>query len=252
MLTLALTGGIASGKSTAVRLFQEFVPDIVIFDCDASVKSLLDEPAIISELTSHFGNSIIDPETEKIIREKLRLEVFGNPEKRKLLESILHPRVREECLALKEKSSKQGARCFLADVPLLFENGFDFGYDQAITLANSRATQVARLKARNGWNDELIESVLAAQLPVEEKISRADIVFWKDDPGYFPGPDVWSAGGNPRTSGITQPPVAASCGRRMRSHAFLLSELPVDLGHVELADLPHELIERGGREHSWL
>ncbi len=180
MLTLALTGGIASGKSTAVRLFQEFVPDIVVFDCDASVKALLDTPEIISALSEHFGSSIIDPESGKIIREKLRLDVFGNPEKRQLLESILHPRVREECLALKEKSSKQGVRCFLADVPLLFENGFDFGYDQAITIATTRATQVARLKARNGWNDELIESVLAAQLPVEEKISRADIVFWND------------------------------------------------------------------------
>ncbi len=180
MLTLALTGGIASGKSTAVRLFQEFVPDIVVFDCDASVKSLLDTPEISSALSEHFGSSIIDPESGKIIREKLRLDVFGNHEKRQLLESILHPRVREECLALKEKSLIQGARCFLADVPLLFENGFDFGYDQAITIATTRATQVARLKARNGWNDDLIESVLAAQLPVEEKISRADIVFWND------------------------------------------------------------------------
>jgi transcription termination factor Rho len=180
MLTLALTGGIASGKSSAVQLFQEFVPDIVVFDCDASVKTLLEMPEIISKLTESFGSGIVDSETGKMIREKLRLEVFGNPEKRKLLESILHPIVREECLALKEISAKQGVRCFLADVPLLFENGFDFGYDQAITIATTRATQVARLKARNGWNDELIDSVLAAQLPVDEKISRADIVFWND------------------------------------------------------------------------
>ena len=137
-------------------------------------------PKIISKLTESFGSEIVDSETGKIIREKLRLEVFGNPEKRKLLESILHPYVREECLALKEISAKQGVRCFLADVPLLFENDFDFGYDQAITIATTRATQVARLKARNGWNDELIDSVLAAQLPVDEKISRADIVFWND------------------------------------------------------------------------
>jgi transcription termination factor Rho len=180
MLTLALTGGIASGKSSAVQLFQEFVPDIVVFDCDASVRTLLEMPKIISKLTESFGSEIVDSETGKIIREKLRLEVFGNPEKRKLLESILHPYVREECLALKEISAKQGVRCFLADVPLLFENDFDFGYDQAITIATTRATQVARLKARNGWNDELIDSVLAAQLPVDEKISRADIVFWND------------------------------------------------------------------------
>lgn len=180
MITLALTGGIATGKSTAVRHFQEFVPDIVIFDCDVSVRQLLGDPEVVSELTGHFGDAIADPETGAIIREKLRQEVFGNPGKRKLLEGVLHPRVRQECLALKEKSAKEGARCFLADVPLLFENGFDFGYDQAITIATTRTTQVARLKARNDWDDDLIGSVIAAQLPIEEKTARADIVFWND------------------------------------------------------------------------
>lgn len=180
MLTLALTGGIATGKSTAVRHFREFVPDIVVFDCDESVKGLLETEDVVSELVGLFGDGIVDVETGNIIRGKLREAVFGNPEKRKQLEGVLHPRVRQECLALKEKAAKQGARCFLADVPLLFENGFDFGQTQAITVSTTRATQVARLKARNGWEDNLIESVLAAQLPLEEKCSLADIVFWND------------------------------------------------------------------------
>jgi len=180
MFTLALTGGIATGKSTAVRHFREFVPDIVVFDCDESVKGLLETEDVVSELVGLFGDGIVDVETGNIIRGKLREAVFGNPEKRKQLEGVLHPRVRQECLALKEKAAKQGARCFLADVPLLFENGFDFGQTQAITVSTTRATQVARLKARNGWDDNLIESVLTAQLPLEEKCSRADIVFWND------------------------------------------------------------------------
>jgi transcription termination factor Rho len=180
MLTLALTGGIATGKSTAVRHFQEFVPDIVVFDCDESVKGLLETAEVISELTGLFGDETIDPETGGIIRKKLREQVFADDGKRKLLEGVLHPRVRQECLALREKAAKQGARCFLADVPLLFENGFDFGQSQAITVSTTRATQVARLKARNGWDDDLIESVLAAQLPIEAKASLADIVFWND------------------------------------------------------------------------
>jgi len=180
MLTLALTGGIATGKSTAVRHFQKFVPDLVVFDCDESVKALLETEVVVAELVSLFGNGILDGDSEGLDKAKLRAEVFGNPEKRKALEGVLHPRVREECLALKQKAAKQGARCFLADVPLLFENGFDFGYDQVITVATTRATQVARLKARNGWDDELIGSVLAAQLHIEEKIARADIVFWND------------------------------------------------------------------------
>ncbi len=180
MLILALTGGIATGKSSAVRYFQRFVPDIVVFDCDLAVRQLLETEEVAGGLKGIFGESILDGETGAIDRGKLRGEVFGNPEKRKLLEGVLHPRVRQECLALRDQAAKEGARCFLADVPLLFENGFDFGQTQAITVSTSRATQVARLKARNGWDDALIESVLAAQLPLEEKCSRADIVFWND------------------------------------------------------------------------
>ena len=180
MLTLAITGGIATGKSTAVRYFRRFVPDIVVFDCDESVRVLLETPSVVAELAVLFGNGILGAESEALDKAKLRAEIFENPEKRKTLERVLHPRVREECLALKAKAATEGARCFLADVPLLFENDFDFGYDQAITIATTRATQIARLKARNGWEDELIKSVLAAQLPAEEKIARADIVFWND------------------------------------------------------------------------
>ena len=183
MLTLALTGGIATGKSAAIRRFQNFVPDLVVFDCDLAVKELLETPDIVSELAAIFGDEILDEESGKISREKLRPIAFGDEEQRKKLEGVLHPRVRQECLALREKAAKQGARCFLADVPLLFENGFDFGQTQTITVATTRATQVARLKKRNGWDndqDSLIESILAAQLPIEEKCARADIVFWND------------------------------------------------------------------------
>ncbi len=180
MLTLALTGGIATGKSTAVNHFRKFVPDIVVFDCDESVKGLLEKVEVVSRLTELLGDGIIEAETGRLDRRAVREIVFADPEKRTGLEKILHPLVRQECLALKEIAATQGARCFLADVPLLFENGFDFGYDQAITVATSRATQVARLKARNGWDDGLIESVLAAQLPIAEKTARADTVFWND------------------------------------------------------------------------
>ncbi len=181
MLTLALTGGIATGKTTATGLFREFVPDIVIFDCDASVRRLLEQdPEVWAELKTLFGEEVIDPASGSVIREKLRQLVFENPDQRKLLEGVLHPRVRQECLALHAQAGKDGARCFLADVPLLFENGFDFGQTQAIVVSTTRATQVARLKARNGWDDSLIESILAAQLPIEEKAARADVVFWND------------------------------------------------------------------------
>jgi transcription termination factor Rho len=179
MLTLALTGGIATGKSTAIRHFREFAPDIVVFDCDKSVNALLSTGEVRAELAGLFGEDILNAEGG-LDRGKLRAEVFADEGKRKLLEGALHPRVRQECLALREKAAIHGARCFLADVPLLFESGFDFGQNQSITVSTTRATQVARLKARNGWDDALIESVLAAQLPIGEKTARADIVFWNE------------------------------------------------------------------------
>ena len=179
MLILALTGGIATGKSSAIRQFREFLPDIVVFDCDASVRRLLETPEVVSEITAAFGVGVLDPEGA-LDRGKLRTEIFADEAKRAALEGILHPRVRQECLALRDEAAKKGARCFLADVPLLFENGFDFGQTRAITVSTSRATQVARLKARNGWDDALIESILAAQMPLAEKEARADIVFWND------------------------------------------------------------------------
>lgn len=117
-----------------------------------------------------------------IDRHFLRGKVFANEETRARLEDILHPRVREECLDLLGKVAKQRVELFVADVPLLFEKGFDFGQSQVIVVASSRATQIQRLKARNGFDDSLIESILQAQLPVEEKISRADIVFWNEGP----------------------------------------------------------------------
>ena len=180
MLILSLTGGIATGKSSAVRHFQEFLPEIVVFDCDLAVHSLLETEAIAKELAGLFGDGFLDPETGAVNRAKLRDTVFADAGKRALLEGVLHPRVRQECLALRDEAAKKGARCFLADVPLLFENGFDFGQTKAITVSTSRATQVARLKARNGWDDALIESILAAQMPLREKEARADIVFWND------------------------------------------------------------------------
>lgn len=180
MLILALTGGIATGKSTAVSHFREFLPEIVVFDCDLAVRRLLETEEIAMKLAGHFGKGILDVETGAIVRAKLRDIVFADAGKRALLEEILHPRVRQECLALRDEAAMKGARCFLADVPLLFENGFDFGQTRAITVSTSRATQVARLKARNGWDDALIESILAAQMPLGEKEARADIVLWND------------------------------------------------------------------------
>jgi transcription termination factor Rho len=179
---MALTGGIASGKSTVCRVLREYLPAVVIFDCDAAVHHLLEaDPEVAAIVLEAFGDQALDAEG-RIDRHFLRGRVFGDEAARLRLEAILHPRIKQECLDSLEIAATRGADLFIADVPLFFEKGFDFGQHQVLVVASSRATQIQRLKARGNFEDDLIESILAAQLPVQEKISLADVVFWNEGP----------------------------------------------------------------------
>ena len=182
MRVMALTGGIASGKSTVCRVLREFLPSLVIFDCDAAVHRLLEADEEVAAIISEsFGAQALDAQG-RIDRHFLRGRVFSDEAARLRLEAILHPRVRQECLDSLQRAATAGADLFIADVPLFFEKGFDFGQSQVLVVASSRSTQIQRLKARGGIEDELIESILAAQLPVQEKMSRSDVVFWNEGP----------------------------------------------------------------------
>lgn len=182
MRVLVLTGGIACGKSTACGLIRELIPDAGIFDCDQAVHRLLDsDERVAAEIRGAFGDEAIGPQG-RVERRVLRERVFGSAHERERLEALLHPRVKEECLASRDRAAKRGADLFIADVPLFFEKGFDIGQHQVLVVATSRATQVRRLKARGGFDDHLIESMISAQMPVSEKMTRADIVFWNEGP----------------------------------------------------------------------
>ncbi len=179
----ALTGGVATGKSTFGRILQKLVPAAVLFDCDASVSRLLADEELGAEIVAALGREVGGEGPGGVDRTRLRELVFRDREGRKLLESILHPRVREECLELHRETATSGlSPLFVADVPLLFESGFDFGYERSLLVATTRETQLVRLKSRNGYDDTLVEAILAAQLPIMEKVRRADVVFWNEGP----------------------------------------------------------------------
>ncbi len=182
MQVMALTGGIASGKSTVCRFLREFLPSIVIFDCDAAVHRMLEgDDEVAGIIREAFGGQALDA-NGRIDRHFLRGRVFADDAARLRLEAILHPRVKQECLASMESAATRGAELFVADVPLFFEKGFEIGQCQVLVVASSRATQIQRLKARGNFEDALIEAILAAQLPVQEKIALADVVFWNEGP----------------------------------------------------------------------
>jgi dephospho-CoA kinase len=105
--------------------------------------------------------------------------VFSDAPAREKLEAILHPRIRERWLAQIETWRKENRALAVVVIPLLFETRAESHFDKIICVACSAATQRERLLAR-GWTPEQIQQRLAAQWPVEQKISRADFVVWTD------------------------------------------------------------------------
>lgn len=180
MRVLALSGGIATGKSTAGKMIHSLMPTSTFFDCDESVRCLLQEQEVLEEIAETLGQSVIKTDGS-LDRATLRKLVFENEISREKLETILHPKVRKECLEKLNFYSKRSlTTLFVADVPLLFESGFDFGQELNLVVATSQATQRTRLKARSHFEDRMISSILKAQLPIMEKVARADVVFWNE------------------------------------------------------------------------
>jgi len=179
---IALTGGIATGKSTSLKIFQRWVPEMVVFDADHCVGALYQDPQVLDELVEAFGHQVLH--TAKCVdKAYLRQRAFADESVKLVLERIFHPRVLQECLALLEKTAKKSvSRLFVADIPLLFESGFDFGQSVNLLVATSRKTQVHRLKNRNAWDDDTVEGVLNSQMPIEAKLALADVVFWNEGP----------------------------------------------------------------------
>lgn len=180
MRTVVVTGGIAAGKTTVCQLFQQYSPAVAFFDCDASVHELLTKSEIKEKLKSEFGDSILDSK-EEIDRPRLGDIVFSDAGKRKSLEGVLHPEVLKLCLDAKEKASIAGAApFFLADVPLFYEVDFPIEADEVFVVAASKQTRLRRLRERGGLDAESAERLITLQMPLEEKIRKANRVIWNE------------------------------------------------------------------------
>jgi dephospho-CoA kinase len=176
-MLLALTGGVATGKSTFRRLLAERHA-FEVFDADAFVHELLAfDREIINAVHDAFGDRVLDASGAPN-RAALRSLVFTDRAARQKLESILHPAVRsrwQETLS----SCRDRKRDFLADIPLLYETAGEAYFDAVAVVAASPRVQRGRL-AERGLDSGTIEAMLASQLPIGEKVSRATSVVWND------------------------------------------------------------------------
>ena len=180
MKVMALSGGIATGKSTLLAMMAKELSDLAIYDCDEGVQRYLSDRGTLDEIEQVLEVSVLN-KGGSLDRVKLRALVFENPDLRQKLEAVIHPKLRKECLEkVAEYRRNRCTTLFVADVPLLFESGFDFGQEFNLVVATSEVTQRARLKARSHFDDRMISSIFSAQLPIMEKVARADVVFWNE------------------------------------------------------------------------
>jgi dephospho-CoA kinase len=177
MKVCGLTGGVGMGKSTAAEFLRSRGAQIV--DADELARQLVQpgQPAL-AEIQTEFGRAIIASDG-RLCRDELARIVFADAAARKKLETILHPRIGERWLAQVEIWRKENRALAVVVIPLLFETRAETHFDKIICVACSAPIQRARLLAR-GWTPEQIQQRLAAQWPVEQKISRADFVVWTD------------------------------------------------------------------------
>jgi dephospho-CoA kinase len=174
MRIIGLTGGIASGKSTfAAALRARGVP---VLDADALARAAVAKgtPAL-AEIVAAFGPEVLAPDGE-LDRRRMGERVFADPAARARLEAIVHPRVRARFAEEVAARAAEGHALVFYDVPLLYEAHLEAMVELVVVVWAPRAVQLGRLAARDGLSPAAAEARLAAQLPLDEKAARADVV----------------------------------------------------------------------------
>lgn len=178
-LVIGLTGGIASGKSTISAMFTDL--GITVIDADIEAR-LAVEPGekAYNDIVSHFGTEIL-ADDRTINRPKLGEIIFNNEEKRLLLNSIVHPAVRERMAQKRAKAEEANEKAVVLDIPLLFESKLTGLVEKIIVVYVDEKTQLERLMKRNGFSEEEAFSRIKSQMPLKDKVSLADAVIDNSD-----------------------------------------------------------------------
>lgn len=171
---IALTGGIATGKSHVRSEFERLgVPTI---DSDTLARDVVraGTPGLTA-VVARFGEGVLGVDG-LLDRRKLAAIVFADPRSRLDLEAIVHPAVREATDRWFASLSQDDFPFAIADIPLLYEVGRDRDFDEVIVVAADPDTQVRRIVQRDNITDGEARQRIAAQLPIAEKVSRANYV----------------------------------------------------------------------------
>jgi dephospho-CoA kinase len=167
-LLIALTGGIASGKSAVAELFARL--DVPVLDTDQIAREIVAPGTpTLGQLVAEFGAEILDA-NGRLDRGRMRERVFSDPPQRRKLEAITHPAIRAE---LARRSAAAGGDYQIHVIPLLVETGRAEAYDRVLVVDCPEEAQIARLVKRDGTSRQQAEEILAAQVSREERLNAA-------------------------------------------------------------------------------
>jgi len=173
-MIIGLTGSIASGKSTVAKMLKDY--GLPIVDADV-VARLVVEPGTptLQKIVEVFGEDAL-MEDGAMNRQKIGSIIFHDEEKRKELNSIIHPAIRQEMLRQRDEYIENGEKTVIMDIPLLFESKLQHFVEKILVVYVSEETQLERLILRNQLTEEDAKARIASQLPLSEKIHGADAV----------------------------------------------------------------------------
>lgn len=173
-----MTGGIGSGKSEVARRLRERGLPVVNADQLARLAVVPGSPGL-ARLAEAFGAEVLTPAGE-LDRGRVAERVFADADARRALDAIVHPIVRQLAATHFADLAEQGEPLACYEVPLLYEVGLDKTYSPVVVVSAPEALLRARLALRDGLSAAQIDARIAAQMPLEEKVRRADYVIEND------------------------------------------------------------------------
>ncbi len=178
MLSVALTGNAAAGKSTVARWFTEW--GATLLDADAIVREL-QEPGtdVHAAIVAHFGPGILDA-TGALRREILRHRVLDSAADRAALEALVHPAVRQVTAARMAEARRRGNAIVVTEIPLLFETGQEHRFDRVVMVDAPPEVRRARLVAERLLSPEAADRLMATQRPAATTRAACDFVIDND------------------------------------------------------------------------
>lgn len=177
-MIIGLTGSIATGKSTAANRFKEH--GIPVVDADLIARQVVAPGTpTLQKIKEAFGDEALLPDGS-MNREEIGRQIFGDEEKRNMLNGIIHPAIRQEMLRQKDVYLAQGEKIVILDIPLLFESKLEHFVEHIVVVGTTAEIQKQRLMARNDFTEHQAEERIASQIPITDKMEWADDVIYND------------------------------------------------------------------------